>query len=114
MRVVANRQLSPKLSLLTLVTADGGTLPEILPGQFVQVDIPDSKSTFLRRPISICDVTGNDGIVLMVRDAAPVHTRCANAVRTAFSVSCCLWAAAPSPPICQKTAAYCLSVGVSV
>ena len=51
MRVVANRQLSPKLSLLTLVTADGWTLPEILPGQFVQVDIPDSKSTFLRRPI---------------------------------------------------------------
>ncbi|CDE57845.1 dihydroorotate dehydrogenase putative [Prevotella sp. CAG:873] len=77
MRVVANRQLSPKLSLLTLVTADGGTLPEILPGQFVQVDIPDSKSTFLRRPISICDVTGNDGIVLMVRDAgAGTHALC--------------------------------------
>ena len=77
MRVVANRQLSPKLSLLTLVTADGGTLPEILPGQFVQVDIPDSKSTFLRRPISICDVTGNDGIVLMVGDAgAGTHALC--------------------------------------
>lgn len=77
MRVVANRRLSPTLSLLTLVTADGEALPEIEPGQFVQVDIPDSKSTFLRRPISICDVTGNDGIVLMVRDAgAGTHALC--------------------------------------
>ncbi len=31
-------------------------LPEIAPGQFVQVQIPDSSHTFLRRPISICDV----------------------------------------------------------
>lgn len=77
MRVVSNRQLSPTLSLLTLVTADGEALPKIAPGQFVQVDIPDSKSTFLRRPISICDVTGNDGIVLMVRDAgAGTHALC--------------------------------------
>lgn len=77
MRVVANRRLSSTLSLLTLVTADGESLPEIMPGQFVQVDIPDSKSTFLRRPISICDVMGNGGIVLMVRDAgAGTHALC--------------------------------------
>lgn len=77
MRVVANRRLSPTLSLLTLATADGEALPEILPGQFVQVDVPDSKSTFLRRPISICDVIGNDRIVLMVRDAgAGTHALC--------------------------------------
>mgnify|MGYP002515342777 FL=1 len=77
MRVVANRRLTPTLSLLTLVTDDGEALPEIAPGQFVQIDIPDSKSTFLRRPISICDVTGNGGIVLMVRDAgAGTHALC--------------------------------------
>ena len=77
MRVDAIRRLSPTLSLLTLVTADGDALPEIAPGQFVQVDIPDSKSTFLRRPISICDITGNNGIVLMVRDAgAGTHALC--------------------------------------
>jgi dihydroorotate dehydrogenase electron transfer subunit len=29
---------------------------DILPGQFVNVDVPDSKSTFLRRPISVHDV----------------------------------------------------------
>lgn len=77
MRVVANRRLSPTLSLLTLATADGKTLPEIAPGQFVQVEIPDSKSTFLRRPISICDVIGNDSIILMVRDTgAGTHALC--------------------------------------
>ncbi|MBO4402940.1 MAG: dihydroorotate dehydrogenase electron transfer subunit [Bacteroidales bacterium] len=31
-------------------------LEELLPGQFVQVLIPHSSDTFLRRPISICDV----------------------------------------------------------
>jgi dihydroorotate dehydrogenase electron transfer subunit len=29
------------------------SLPEIRPGQFVQIKVPDSESTFLRRPISI-------------------------------------------------------------
>ena len=30
-------------------------LPELLPGQFAQVLVPDSGITFLRRPFSICD-----------------------------------------------------------
>ena len=34
----------------------GQPLPEILPGQFVQVRVDDSPSTYLRRPISIHDV----------------------------------------------------------
>ena len=46
-----------------------GDLPgEIKPGQFVQIEIPDSKTTYLRRPISICNVA--DGrLWLLVRDA---------------------------------------------
>lgn len=32
-------------------------LPEILPGQFAEVLVPDSKQTFLRRPFSIHDVS---------------------------------------------------------
>jgi len=32
-------------------------LPEILPGQFAEVLVPDSKFTFLRRPLSIHDVS---------------------------------------------------------
>jgi dihydroorotate dehydrogenase electron transfer subunit len=37
---------------LLKLTLDG-TLPEMLPGQFVQVRVDDSPSTFLRRPLSI-------------------------------------------------------------
>ncbi len=46
-----------------------GDLPEgIKPGQFVQIEIPDSKTTYLRRPISICNVE-NGRLWLLVRDA---------------------------------------------
>jgi len=43
-------------------------LPEILPGQFVQVRVDDSPSTYLRRPISIHDVDyGMHEISLLVQ-----------------------------------------------
>ena len=43
-------------------------LPEILPGQFVQVRVDDSPSTYLRRPISIHDVDSqNYEITLLVQ-----------------------------------------------
>ncbi len=50
--VVENVGLHPMFSLLKL-RPETGVLPEILPGQFVQVEIPDSPGTFLRRPISV-------------------------------------------------------------
>lgn len=52
--VIENRRLSPVYSLLKLVPADGAMLPSVRPGQFVQVAVEGSKTTFLRRPISIC------------------------------------------------------------
>lgn len=65
--VAENRQLGPRFSMLTL----RGTLPaEILPGQFAQVRVDASKSTFLRRPISICDAdTASGTLRLLVRRA---------------------------------------------
>lgn len=39
--------------VLLKLTADRDELPEVLPGQFVEVRVDDSPSTFLRRPISI-------------------------------------------------------------
>ena len=51
MKVTENTSLHSNYCLLKL-TADQ-TLPEMLPGQFVQVLVHQSPTTFLRRPISI-------------------------------------------------------------
>ena len=39
---------------------DENPLPEMLPGQFVEIQVDGSKTTFLRRPISINDVDRED------------------------------------------------------
>lgn len=51
--VTENNQLNQNYSLLKLTTPDGSILPDMLPGQFVQVRVDGSPKTFLRRPISI-------------------------------------------------------------
>ncbi|MDR1381019.1 MAG: dihydroorotate dehydrogenase electron transfer subunit [Tannerella sp.] len=51
MKVVENVRLHPGYCLLKL-TADC-KLPEMIPGQFVQVRVDGSPQTFLRRPISV-------------------------------------------------------------
>lgn len=49
--VAKNETLNDQYSLLILTSKD--KLPEILPGQFAEVKVDNSASTFLRRPISI-------------------------------------------------------------
>ncbi|HAT60939.1 MAG TPA: dihydroorotate dehydrogenase electron transfer subunit [Prevotella sp.] len=51
LQVVSVEALSDKSVLLRLT--DSKPLPEILPGQFVEVRVDHSPSTFLRRPISV-------------------------------------------------------------
>ena len=51
LKVVENVRLHPKYCLLKL-TAEK-PLPEMVPGQFVQIRVDGSPQTFLRRPISI-------------------------------------------------------------
>ena len=54
---------------LLALKADG-PLPEVIAGQFAQVRIDRSKTTFLRRPISICTANAAEGrIELLVRRA---------------------------------------------
>ena len=68
MRLVGSRRLSPLYGLLTLRSA--APLPAMSPGQFGQVRVDGSKSTFLRRPISICDADPESGLLtLLVRRA---------------------------------------------
>lgn len=68
MTLESNVALGNNYGLLTL-RADG-ELPEMLAGQFAQVRVDGSKTTFLRRPISICSARPDDGKVeLLVRRA---------------------------------------------
>ena len=50
--VESNEKLHASYGLLKLTPVEG-KLPEILPGQFCQVEVKNSKNTFLRRPISV-------------------------------------------------------------
>ena len=59
-------KLSPKHVLIKLT--DSKPLPEMLPGQFVEVRVDGSTTTFLRRPISIHDVdVENNTLSLLVQ-----------------------------------------------
>lgn len=59
--------LNNAYALLVLSPIDG-KMPECMPGQFVQVEVPDSKTTFLRRPISI-NMANDRELWLLIRDA---------------------------------------------
>ncbi len=65
--VSENVKISPQYSLLKLTPAEG-KMPETLPGQFVQVEIPCSKTTYLRRPISINYIDDKE-LWLLIRNA---------------------------------------------
>lgn len=54
LKIVDNKQLNKEFFVLQLQSDK--QLPEILPGQFVQVKVEGSPTTFLRRPISVYDV----------------------------------------------------------
>jgi dihydroorotate dehydrogenase electron transfer subunit len=54
LRVISYSRLNPRHFVIELLAPD--TLPVILPGQFAQVLVEDSPSTFLRRPFSIHSV----------------------------------------------------------
>ena len=70
MRIVQSDHLTPLYSLLRLTPADGSALPSMLPGQFVQVAVPDAPHTFLRRPISVNMVDESDNTLwLLIRRA---------------------------------------------
>lgn len=61
------KTLSDRYVLMVFRSPDN--LPEIYPGQFAQVRIDNSTSTFLRRPISICMKNGQNEFWLLVRIA---------------------------------------------
>jgi dihydroorotate dehydrogenase electron transfer subunit len=65
-RIIENKTLNNEFFVLKLHSEK--SLPEIFPGQFAQIKIDGSGSTFLRRPISIYDVDySNNSIFLLIK-----------------------------------------------
>ena len=76
--VISNERPAAGFALLRLQRADGEALPQMHPGQFVEVEVPHSKHTFLRRPISV-NFVESDGMTLwlLVREAGEGPPPCA-------------------------------------
>lgn len=73
--ITSNESVAEGFHLMKLRPAEG-ELPEMYPGQFVDIRVPQSPTTFLRRPISINFVEGNQ-LWLMIKDAgAGTHHLC--------------------------------------
>lgn len=77
-RISENVQLHDNYALLKLTPADARPLPEMLPGQFVEVRVDRSPSTFLRRPISInfVDYSRNELWLLIRKAGEGTRTLC--------------------------------------
>ncbi|NIA23661.1 MAG: hypothetical protein GWP03_05850 [Proteobacteria bacterium] len=54
-RIISNKPLSPDLFLLTFTSS--GVENEVLPGNFINIEVTKSLDPFLRRPFSIFDVS---------------------------------------------------------
>lgn len=77
--IVENRHVHSNYSLLILSPENEESLPEMRPGQFVQVAIDGAKNTFLRRPISINYVDyDKNQLWLLVRKAGEGTTHLIN------------------------------------
>ncbi len=68
LKIIENKPLNKDFFVLELVA--GNNMPEMLPGQFVQVKVEGSPETFLRRPVSIHSVDyENNTIKLLIQIA---------------------------------------------
>ena len=68
-RIIDNIPLKDEDFLLRL-QPQNSSLADLMPGQFVQVLVPNASNTFLRRPISICEVdAGNNQLLLYIKKA---------------------------------------------
>ena len=81
--------LSDKHVLIKLT--DDKPLPEMLPGQFVEVRVDNSPSTFLRRPISInnVDYDHNELWLLVAAVRSTAHASCRSCRKATASTACC-------------------------
>lgn len=88
LRVSSVEALSDKHVLIKLT--DSQALPDMLPGQFVEIRVDNSPSTFLRRPISICFVDRDSNELWLLVAAIGDGTRQLARLNTGDMVNCVL------------------------
>lgn len=78
--LLSNRPLSERYSMLSLqLPQKAADQIDVLPGQFVEIRVTDSPSTYLRRPISICDYDPAKRVMtLLIRRAGEGTDRLCN------------------------------------
>lgn len=79
-----NRHLNADTFLLVLYSPE---LPEIKAGQFVNVKIEDSPSTFLRRPISVHDVDSENSLLYLLIKIAGKGTAKLSGLKTGEKIN---------------------------
>ena len=84
--VHSTEQLSERHWLMRLRSSEA--LPEMIPGQFVEVRIDDSPTTFLRRPISINMVDYANNEILLLVAAVGEGTRHLVKLKVGATVNC--------------------------
>jgi len=77
--VIENKRLNHEYVVLTL--KHPGQLPEIMPGQFVEVRVDNGPDTFLRRPISIHDIDVNSNTMKLLIQEIGEGTRLMGALK---------------------------------
>lgn len=88
LKVNSVEALSDKHVLIKLTHSE--PLPEMLPGQFVEVRVDDSPSTFLRRPISINNVDYERNELWLLVAAVGDGTRRLQHLRSGDTLNCVL------------------------
>lgn len=78
--LLSNRPLSERYSMLSLqLPQEAADQIDVHPGQFVEIRVTDSPSTYLRRPISICDYDPAKRVMtLLIRRAGEGTDRLCN------------------------------------
>ena len=89
LRVSAIERLHERYVLLRL-TDEQKSLPQMLPGQFAEVRVDGSATTFLRRPISICNVDAKQNELWLLVAVVGEGTRWMATLKQGDQLNCVL------------------------
>ena len=83
--IISRRVVTDEYFVLDLKSGAEDLL--ILPGQFVQIRVDNSKNTFLRRPISVYDFDSTNGIISLLIKVVGDGTRAISELRSGDSIN---------------------------